>query len=166
VKAAIAEHDDDGDAPAIGARVFLATNSRDEAELAQLQTLLPGLRRYKPTLSAAPTSPAELGVDVSAAEGGAGGERTVPAEWVPMIEQLLCARANLFIGNAASTFSSTVVSERDRHGWPRSTLRFFGIDRREMAGAGNAEGGSHGAMAGAGGAVHAGGAVSCRIEWN
>jgi hypothetical protein len=141
IKGAMHEHNADD----IGGRIFLATNSRDTKELARLEKLLPGLRRYKPKLLAPPASPSELG-----AEAMAGGGAGVPAEWVPMIEQLVCAKANFFIGNAASTFSSTVVSERDRHGWARSTLHFSGIDRNSMAGAGAGAGASAVAMAGAG----------------
>merc|ERR1711865_694941 len=48
-------------------------------------------------------------------------------EHIAVVEQLVCAGAELFIGNAASTFSNTVLLERDRDDKNRYTTQFWGI---------------------------------------
>ena len=48
-------------------------------------------------------------------------------ELVPSVELLLCARAAAFVGTWPSTFSATVVAQRDARLLPRNTTHFFGF---------------------------------------
>lgn len=43
------------------------------------------------------------------------------------VELLLCARAAIFVGTWPSTFSATIVAQRDARGLPRNTTAFFGF---------------------------------------
>ncbi|KAL1523344.1 hypothetical protein AB1Y20_018289 [Prymnesium parvum] len=83
-------------------RVLLATNSQDADELAKLQALVPFSR----------WQPAEM-------------SRTHP-EWIPSVELLLCARAKAFIGTLPSTWSASVLIQRDLLHLGRNTTSFFG----------------------------------------
>ena len=85
-------------------RVLLATNSRDAAELRRLRTLVP-YERWEPTARMRARAP----------------------ELVPSVELLLCARATAFVGTWPSTFSATVVAQRDGRLLPRNTTHFFGF---------------------------------------
>jgi len=48
-------------------------------------------------------------------------------EWVPHIELLLCVDAAAFTGTVTSTFSASVLAQRDVLGRPRNTTSFFGL---------------------------------------
>jgi hypothetical protein len=85
-------------------RLLLATNSRDAAELRELRTLVP-FERWEPTARMRARAP----------------------ELVPSVELLLCARAAAFVGTWPSTFSATVVAQRDARLLPRNTTHFFGF---------------------------------------
>lgn len=101
------------------ADVFVATNARDGgAEVKTLQDLLTpvGLRVH--TLTEHRAAPLTGLVALS---------RDTP-EYLPIMEQLLCAQADVFFGTLASTFSVTVASEREHRGWPRASTRFWGGD--------------------------------------
>ena len=95
------------------ARVLLATNSVDEDELAQLRTSADpatarlDVRRWTPPPRISERHP----------------------EWVPAVELLLCARAAAFVGTLPSTFSATVLAQRDALGHARNTTAFFGQGR-------------------------------------
>ena len=95
----------DGARAATGARrVLLATNSRDANELAELRERV---------------------------ETRAGRRRQRSArrlELVPAVELLLCARAAAFVGTVSSTFTATVVAQRDLRGEPRNATGFFGVE--------------------------------------
>ena len=80
--------------------VLLATNEQDAAELDRLRSLVP-FRRWSP-----PT--------------------TLPPELIPLVELLLCREAEAFIGTFPSTFSTTILAQRDVRGANRSTTSFFG----------------------------------------
>ena len=80
--------------------LLLATNSVDEAELAELNSLVP-FKRWAP-------------------------DSSILDEWVPVVELLLCARAAAFVGTLPSTFSATVLVQRDLLGIARNTTSFFG----------------------------------------
>ena len=82
--------------------VLLATNSFDEAELAQLHELVP-FRRWQPDAADRP-----------------------PPEWLPAVELLLCARAAAFVGTLPSTWSASVLVQRDLLGAARNSTSFFG----------------------------------------
>ena len=45
----------------------------------------------------------------------------------PCQELLLCARAAAFLGTWPSTFSATVVAQRDARAAPRNSTHFFGF---------------------------------------
>ena len=63
-------------------------------------------------------------------------------EYQPILEQLLCARAAFFIGNVASTFTATVVHERDlRAEHTRDSLYLWGNEDRRTVLQGVADGG-------------------------
>lgn len=97
-----------------GARsVLLATNSIDAAEIDELRLELARGAREVALLRWAPP-PALL--------------RESP-ELVPAVEMLLCARAELFVGTLPSTFSATILVQRDALGRPRNTTSFFGAAR-------------------------------------
>ena len=81
-------------------RVFLATNSRDEAEMKELARLVP-FTLWRPP-------------------------QAFRAEWVPHVELLLCARADAFVGTLTSTFSAAVLVQRDLRRRRRNTTAFFG----------------------------------------
>ena len=70
--------------------VLLATNEQDAAELDRLRSLVP-FRRWSP-----PT--------------------TLPPELIPLVELLLCREAEAFIGTFPSTFSTTILAQRDVRG--------------------------------------------------
>jgi len=80
--------------------VLLATNSIDAAELRALHAEVPHVR-WQPRSG-------------------------IPPEWVPHVELLLCARAAAFVGTLPSTFSTSVVAQRDLLGRERNTSAFFG----------------------------------------
>ena len=85
-------------------RVLLATNSRDANELAELRERVEYSRwTPPPTFGATP-------------------------ELVPAVELLLCARAAAFVGTVSSTFTATVVAQRDLRGEPRNATGFFGVE--------------------------------------
>ena len=84
-------------------QVLLATNSVDEDELAELQDAAPFVR-WQPS--------AQL-------------ERERP-EWVPAVELLLCAMAAAFVGTLPSTFTASILAQRDVLGQRRNTSSFFG----------------------------------------
>ena len=89
-----------------GPRVYLATNSVSEAELAELHAQLPGgYARWSPDETLLAEQP----------------------EWVPTVELLICAGAAAFVGTLPSTFSASVLVQRDRLGRPRNTTSFFGM---------------------------------------
>lgn len=52
---------------------------------------------------------------------------SVLPEHVPIVEQLVCARAAAFVGNVASTFGATVLVERDRRAATRNSTFFWGV---------------------------------------
>jgi hypothetical protein len=81
-------------------RVLIATNSVDGMELAELRALLP-YSRWQP-------------------------DSSVAAEWIPVVELILCARAAAFVGTLPSTFSASVIGQRDLLGLARNTSSFFG----------------------------------------
>ena len=56
-----------------------------------------------------------------------------PAEHLLLVDQLVCAHASFFLGNAPSTVTSTIVHERDTLGLPRSSTDFFGFGPTERA---------------------------------
>ena len=56
-----------------------------------------------------------------------------PAEHVLLVDQLVCAHAAFFLGNAPSTVTSTIVQERDKLGLPRNSTDFFGFGPTERA---------------------------------
>jgi len=82
--------------------VLLATNSIDAAELQELHATVP-FRRWH----AGPTAASH-------------------PEWVPLVEMLLCARAAAFVGTLPSTWSASVLVQRDLLRKPRNTTAFFG----------------------------------------
>lgn len=55
------------------------------------------------------------------------------AEHVLLVDQLVCAHADFFLGNAPSTVTSTIVQERDKLGLLRNTTDFFGFGPTERA---------------------------------
>ena len=57
-----------------------------------------------------------------------------PAEHVLLVDQLVCAHAPFFLGNAPSTVTSTIIYERDTLGLPRNSTDFFGFGPTERAG--------------------------------
>ena len=61
------------------------------------------------------------------------GPAMVPAEHVLLVDQLMCAAAPYFLGNAPSTVTSTIVHEREVRRRSRSTTDFFGFGPRERA---------------------------------
>jgi hypothetical protein len=81
-------------------RVLLATNSIDAVELATLHAAAAVVRWQPPP--------------------------TMPPEWVPHIELILCAMADAFVGTLPSTYTATVLAQRDARGWGRNTSAFFG----------------------------------------
>ena len=82
--------------------ILLATNSRNSQELAELrQALAVPFHRASEMFTGQP-------------------------EHLPLVEQLLCAQAVFFIGNVASTFTATVVHERDLREFPRDTFYTWG----------------------------------------
>lgn len=89
--------------------LLVATNSRDPQELAELERALALPFRRAPELFA-----------------GA-------PEHLSMVEQLLCAQATFFMGNVASTFTATVVHERDVRGSARDTLYLWGNEDARTA---------------------------------
>lgn len=56
-----------------------------------------------------------------------------PAEHLLLVDQLVCAHAAFFLGNAPSTVTSTIVHERDKLGLPRNSTDFFGFGPTERA---------------------------------
>ena len=50
-------------------------------------------------------------------------------ERVAIVELLLCVGAAAFVSTLPSTFTATVISERDRRLHPRNATSFFGYDR-------------------------------------
>ena len=84
-------------------RVLLATNSVDAHELRALHADLP-LKRWQP--------PAQLS--------------SAHPEWVPTVELLLCAMAAAFVGTLPSTFTASIVVQRDALSQPRNSTSFFG----------------------------------------
>lgn len=97
--------------------LFLATNIRDEEVLLddlreRLQVKLGlVLRRWKDLPKAFLDSTA--------------------MEHVPVLDLLIAARAQLFVGNAVSTFSMNVLMERDLRGVPRNSTAFCGLGGHE-----------------------------------
>ena len=91
--------------------VFVATNSPSSPEMALLRTTLP-IRTFTPPVSA---------------EAPGGSLLFARPERLPVLEQLIAARAAVFAGNLVSTFTATVVVERDRRSHPRDTTVFWGL---------------------------------------
>ena len=90
-------------------KVLLATNEVDQSQLRQLQAAVP-YERWRPPAS-------------------------VPPEAVPVVEMLLCARAAAFVGTLPSTFTTTILVQRDLRGASRNSTSFFGaLDFFERAG--------------------------------
>jgi hypothetical protein len=91
--------------------VFVATDVPEDDGADVRALLAAGLR---PVLSSSATVP---------------WRRLVPSwELLPMVEQSLCARADGFVGNIASTFSFAIVQERDVLGKDRGVLNFWSMD--------------------------------------
>ena len=80
--------------------VLLATNSLDDEELESLQRKILYKRWHPP--------------------------RGTPPEWVPIVDLLLCAMADAFVGTLPSTFTASIIAQRDLMGRPRNTTAFFG----------------------------------------
>ena len=91
--------------------VFVATNSPSSPEMALLRTTLP-IRTFTPPVSA---------------EAPGGSILFARPERLPVLEQLIAARAAVFAGNLVSTFTATIVVERDRRRHPRDTTVFWGL---------------------------------------
>ena len=47
-------------------------------------------------------------------------------ELVPLVELLLCSRAAAFLGTLPSTFTASILVQRDLRGEARNTSAFFG----------------------------------------
>ena len=86
-------------------KVLLATNSIDPNELRELNEALPYVR-WQPPLQLMRERP----------------------EWVASIELLLCAMATAFVGTLPSTFTTSILVQRDLLGQPRNTTSFWGAE--------------------------------------